>query len=56
MVPLATKMINKLIEERDWSVGDISHMLLGLDLTDGSRTVINLYPENERSSLYIQND
>ncbi|EED11952.1 hypothetical protein TSTA_000300 [Talaromyces stipitatus ATCC 10500] len=56
MISMATKMINKLIGERDWSAQEICHMLLGLDLTEGSRTVINvnLYPENERQTLYIQ--
>lgn len=56
MISMATKIINNLIGERDWSAQEICHMLLGLDLTEGSRTVIdvNLYPENERQTLYIQ--
>jgi hypothetical protein len=39
---LASKLMNKLIGERDWSAQEVCHILLGLPLQEGSRQVISL--------------
>jgi ATP-dependent DNA helicase PIF1 len=36
------KTMNLLITERDWSAQEVSHLLLGLRLQEGSRTVVQL--------------
>jgi PIF1-like helicase len=37
-----SKLLNKLIGERDWSAQEVSHILLGLLLQDSSREVVTL--------------
>lgn len=38
----ATKMMNALITERDWTAQEVNHHLLGLSLVESSRVVVNL--------------
>jgi hypothetical protein len=47
-----SKLLNKLIGERDWSAQEVSHILLGLLLQDSSCHVITVdcWPEE------VQND
>ncbi|KAF2706209.1 hypothetical protein K504DRAFT_386012, partial [Pleomassaria siparia CBS 279.74] len=49
-----TKLMNKLIGDRDYSAQEVCHMLLDLPLSLSSRTVINvdLRPENTQPHLY----
>jgi hypothetical protein len=37
-----SKLLNKLIGERDWSAQEVSHILLGLPLQDSSRQVVTV--------------
>jgi hypothetical protein len=37
-----SKLLNKLISERDWSVQEVSYILLGLPLQDSSRQVVTV--------------
>jgi len=39
---IVNKFLNKLVGERDWSAQEVCHLLLGLPLSTGSRTVITL--------------
>ena len=47
-----SKLLNKLIGERDWSAQEVSHILLGLPLQDSSRHVITVDCRPEE----VQND
>ena len=42
MLSLVSKMMNKLVGERDWSAQEVCHLLLNLPLQKGSRQVISL--------------
>src|SRR5216117_943282 len=37
-----SKMLNKLIGERDWSAQEVSHILLGIPMQDASRVTVTL--------------
>ena len=37
-----SKLLNKLISERDWSAQEVSHILLSLPLQDSSRQVVTV--------------
>ena len=47
-----SKLLNKLIGERDWSAQEVSHILLGLPAQDSSRHVVTLDCRPEE----VQND
>jgi PIF1-like helicase len=47
-----SKLLNKLIGERDWSAQEVSHILLGLPAQDSSRQVVTLDCRPEE----VQND
>ena len=56
---VASKLMNKLIGERDWSAQEVCHLLLGLPLQCGSRQVISLdcRPDVEQEAMVtIEND
>lgn len=42
LVSLAAKLLNKLVEERDWSVQEVSFLLLGNPLVECSRVFVTL--------------
>ncbi|KAF5711868.1 ATP-dependent DNA helicase PIF1 [Fusarium mundagurra] len=42
VVGFVAKFMNRLIAERDWSAQEIQHLLLNLDLTQGTRVVITV--------------
>ena len=48
-----SRLLNKLIGERDWSAQEVSHILLGLPLQDASRQVVTLdcRPEEVHTDL-----
>lgn len=54
LLSAVTKLMNKLIGERDWSAQEICHLLLGLPLHQGSRTIISvdLRPKEEHDQYY----
>jgi hypothetical protein len=47
-----SKLLNKLVGERDWSAQEVSYILLGLPLQDSSRQVVTLDCRPEE----VQND
>jgi ATP-dependent DNA helicase PIF1 len=47
-----SKLLNKLVGERDWSAQEVSHILLGLPMQDSSRDVVTLDCRPEE----VQND
>jgi hypothetical protein len=53
MVSFASKFMNKLIAERDYSSQEVSHILLGLPLYEGSRVVLSVdcRPLDEQSQM-----
>jgi len=56
---LTSKLMNKLIGERDWSAQEVCHILLGLPLQQGSRQVVTLdcRPEHSQDAMVtIEND
>ncbi len=58
LLSFASKLLNKLIAERDWSGQEVSHILLGLPLQEGSRSVINLdcRPEIQNDLIAVDGD
>lgn len=52
LLSFVSKMLNKLIGERDWSAQEVSHILLGLPLQESSRHVVTLDCRPEE----VQND
>jgi ATP-dependent DNA helicase PIF1 len=52
---LISKVMNKLVGERDWSVQKVSHLLLNLPVCNSTRSVINVdcRPESEQSTAYF---
>ncbi|KAH7038972.1 hypothetical protein B0J12DRAFT_606491, partial [Macrophomina phaseolina] len=50
LLSLVSRVMNKLLGERDWSTQEVSHLLLNLPLQQGSRTVINVdcRPEDQQ--------
>lgn len=55
LLSFVSKMLNKLIGERDWSAQEVSHILLQLPLQKSSRIVVNLdcRPEEAQSDLIV---
>jgi hypothetical protein len=55
LLSFVSKMLNKLIGERDWSAQEVSHILLRLPVQGSSREVVNLdcRPEQLHSDLVI---
>src|SRR5271170_4718949 len=53
LLSFVSKMLNKLIGERDWSAQEVSHILLQLPVQKSSRAVVSLdcRPEEEQSDL-----
>jgi ATP-dependent DNA helicase PIF1 len=59
VLSFASKMLNKLVGERDWSAQEVSHILLGIPLQQASRQVVNLdcRPEdNQDDSVTFEDD
>jgi hypothetical protein len=59
VLSFASKMLSKLIGERDWSAQEVSHILLGIPLQQASRQVVNLdcRPEdNQDDSVAFKDD
>jgi hypothetical protein len=52
---LISKVMNKLVGERDWSAQEVSHLLLNLPLCNSTRSVINVdcRPESAQSTAYF---
>jgi ATP-dependent DNA helicase PIF1 len=54
LLSLVSKLMNKLVGERDWSAQEVCHLLLNLPLTNGSRQVINVdCRPTDKQSTYI---
>jgi len=55
LLSFVSKMLNKLIGERDWSAQEVSHLLLRLPVQGSSREVISLdcRPEQRQDDLII---
>jgi hypothetical protein len=55
ILSFVSKMLNKLIGERDWSAQEVSHILLQLPVQHCSREVVNLdcRPEEAQPELLI---
>jgi hypothetical protein len=53
-----SKLLNKLVGERDWSAQEVSHILLGLPMQDSSRDVVTLdcRPEEVRNDMVTVED
>jgi ATP-dependent DNA helicase PIF1 len=53
-----SKLLNKLIGERDWSAQEVSHILLGLPLQDSSRQVVTVdcRPEEVHNDMITVED
>ena len=58
LLSFTSKMLNKLISERDWSAQEVSHILLGLQVQDASRIAISLdcRPKEKQHKLLILKD
>ena len=55
LLSFVSKMLNKMIAERDWSVQKVSHILLQLPVQGSSRAVVSLdcRPEDAQSNLIV---
>jgi ATP-dependent DNA helicase PIF1 len=55
LLSFVSKMLNKLIGERDWSAQEVSHLLLQIPVQDLSRGVVNLdcRPEEAQDDLIV---
>ena len=49
LLSFVSKMLNKLIGERDWSAQEVSHLLLQIPVQDSSRGVVSLDCRPEES-------
>jgi len=58
LLSFVSKMLNKLISERDWSAQEVSHILLGLTVQDSSREVVTLFcrPDKEQQDQVTLED
>jgi ATP-dependent DNA helicase PIF1 len=58
LLSFASKLLNKLIAERDWSAQEVSHILLGLTVQESSRMVVSLdcRPENAQDNVIVLED
>jgi len=57
LLSLTSKLLNKLVGERDWSAQEVCHILLGHSLQEGTRQVITLdcRPEKDQAEqLFIE--
>lgn len=54
LLSAVTKLMNRLIGERDWSAQEVCHLLLNLSLEQGSRSVVpvDLRPEDQQGQRY----
>jgi hypothetical protein len=55
LLSFVSRILNKLIGERDWSAQEISHILLRLPVQESSRQVVSLdcRPKEEQSQLVV---
>ena len=55
LLSFVSKMLNKLIGERDWSAQEVSHLLLQIPVQDASRGVVTLdcRPEEAQDDLIV---
>jgi ATP-dependent DNA helicase PIF1 len=55
LLSFVSKMLNKLIRERDWSAQEVSYILLRLPVQESSRQVVNLdcRPEDQQKVLIV---
>ena len=55
LLSFVSKMLNKLIGERDWSAQEVSHLLLQIPVQDSSRGVVSLdcRPEESQDDLIV---
>src|SRR2546423_8258897 len=55
LLSFVSKMLNKLIGERDWSAQEVSHLLLQIPVQDSSRGVVSLdcRPEEAQNDLIV---
>src|SRR6195952_3364640 len=55
LLSFVSRMLNKLIGERDWSAQEVSHLLLQLPVQNSSRMVValNCYPEESHRDLIV---
>ncbi len=58
LLSFVSKMLNKLIGERDWSAQEVSHILLQLPVQESSRSVVTLdcWPEQSQDNLIVLED
>ncbi|KAJ3455383.1 hypothetical protein MRS44_013983 [Fusarium solani] len=59
LVSFTSKLLNQLVAERDYSKQEVSHLLLGLPLQEGSRTCLYVdcrNPDRHSRSLRIDSD
>ncbi|KJZ69477.1 hypothetical protein HIM_11139 [Hirsutella minnesotensis 3608] len=59
LVSFTSKLLNQLVAERDYSKQEVSHLLLGLPLQEGSRTCLYVdcrHPDRHSRSLRIDGD
>lgn len=58
LLSFVSKMLNKLIGERDWSAQEVSHILLELPVQEASRASITLdcRPEQSQDNLIVLED
>ena len=55
LLSFVSKMLNKVIAERDWSAQEVSHIFLQLSVQSSSRAVVSLdcHPEDTQSNLIV---
>jgi ATP-dependent DNA helicase PIF1 len=55
LLSFVSKMLNRLIGERDWSAQEVSHLLLQIPVQDLSRGLVNLdcRPEEAQDDLIV---
>ncbi|KAM4054864.1 PIF1-like helicase [Hirsutella rhossiliensis] len=58
LISFTSKLLNQLVAERDYSKQEVSHLLLGLPLQEGSRTCLYVCrnPDRHSRSLRIDGD
>lgn len=56
LLSFVSKMLNKLIGERDWSAQEVSHILLQLPVQDASRMLVSLdcRPDDARDLIVLE--
>lgn len=55
LLSFASKILNKLIGERDWSAQEVCHILLQVPVQDSSRMLVSLdcRPQTEQQELIV---